>query len=65
MTDGTERPLKVRLFSDTTGEFRFSAIAGNGEVVATSEGYSRHADAVDEAHKLWPEAELQDETQAV
>lgn len=60
-----ERPLRVRLFSDSADEFRFSALAGNGEVVATSEGYARHADALDEARKLWPEAEIQDETQAV
>ena len=60
-----ERPLRVRVFSDASGEFRFSAIAGNGEVVATSEGYTRHEDARDEARKLWPEAAIQDDTQAV
>ncbi len=61
----SERSLRVRIFSDSTGEFRFSAVAGNGEVVATSEGYTRRVDAVDEAQKLWPDAEVEDETTAV
>jgi len=55
--------LRVRIFSDAAGEFRFSAIAGNGEVVATSEGYKHRGDAQEEARKLFPEAVIQDVTE--
>jgi len=65
VSEGAEQPLRVRIFSDAAGEFRFSALAANGEVVASSEGYARHVDAVEQARKLWPDAEQVDETQDV
>ncbi len=44
----------VKLKRDAAGEWRFSAVAGNGEIVATSEGYARKIDAREQAAKLWP-----------
>lgn len=32
-------------FRDVAGEWRFRIVAGNGEVVASSEGYTSQADA--------------------
>lgn len=57
MTDAVE---KVRLFKDAAGEWRFTAVAGNGEPVATSEGYVDKRDALAEAAKLFPGAEVED-----
>jgi uncharacterized protein YegP (UPF0339 family) len=44
----------VKLKRDHAGEWRFAAVAANGEVVATSEGYARKIDAEREAGKLYP-----------
>jgi len=52
----SEAVEKVRIFEDAKGEHRFTAIAGNGEPVATSEGYTTQASAVEEARKLFPDA---------
>jgi hypothetical protein len=35
----------VEYFRDRAGEWRFRIVAGNGEIVASSEGYTRQADA--------------------
>jgi len=32
---------KAELYEDTSGEYRFRLKAGNGEVIATSQGYSQ------------------------
>ena len=37
------RPGKFEVYKDGKGEYRFRLKAGNGEVVATSEGYSKKA----------------------
>ena len=37
---------KFELYKDKGGEFRFNLKAGNGEVIASSEGYSSKASAV-------------------
>lgn len=36
---------KWEIFSDKAGEWRWRLVAGNGETVATSESYTRRADA--------------------
>jgi uncharacterized protein YegP (UPF0339 family) len=36
---------KFELYNDARGEFRFRLKAGNGEVIATSEGYKTKASA--------------------
>ena len=47
---------KVEIYRDSAGEWRFRAVAGNGEIVAVGEGYKNEGDAVDEARKLWPDS---------
>jgi uncharacterized protein len=42
---GDEIAGKFELFKDAHGEFRFHLKAANGEIVATSEGYSSKASA--------------------
>jgi uncharacterized protein YegP (UPF0339 family) len=37
---------KFELYTDKSGEYRFRLKAGNGEVIATSEGYSSKAGAL-------------------
>lgn len=37
---------RFEIYKDTRNEWRFRMIAGNGEIVATSEGYSTKAAAV-------------------
>lgn len=37
---------KFELYTDKSGEYRFRLKAGNGEVIATSEGYSSKAAAL-------------------
>jgi len=36
---------KFELYTSSNGEYRFRLKAGNGEVIATSEGYSSEASA--------------------
>lgn len=45
---------KIELKRDHAGEWRFTAVAGNGEPVTVSEGYARKQSARDEAEKLFP-----------
>lgn len=40
-------PTRIETYRDTTGEWRFRIVAGNGEIIADSEGYSRHQDMLD------------------
>lgn len=37
---------KFEIFQDARGEYRFRLKAGNGEIVATGEGYTTRAGAV-------------------
>ena len=46
----------VRIFKDTQGFFRWTAVARNGEPVATSEGYRNRADCRRIARELFPGA---------
>ena len=63
-----ERPVapltvaRVELFTDTTGDHRWRAIARNGEIVATSgEGYRNAAHARAMAERILPGVEIRDE----
>lgn len=53
---------RVELFTDTTGDHRWRAIARNGEIVATcGEGYRTAAHARAMAERILPGIELRDE----
>lgn len=43
---------RLVIFSDVAGGFRFRFLAGNGEVIAQSEAYTRERDAVRGAQRL-------------
>jgi uncharacterized protein len=52
---------KFELYKDARGEYRFRLKAGNGEVIATGEGYSSKAAAkngIDSIKRNAPEAEI-------
>ena len=52
----------VELFTDTTGDHRWRAVARNGEIVATSgEGYRNAAHARTMAERILPGVEIRDE----
>ncbi|HEY9408361.1 MAG TPA: YegP family protein [Jiangellaceae bacterium] len=56
---------KFVLKQDKAGEYRFNLVAGNGEVVASSEGYKRKDSALNgiESVRRWAaEAEVDDQT---
>lgn len=36
----------IRVYQDQAGEWRWSAIAGNGEIVAQGESHTRREDAI-------------------
>ncbi len=37
---------KFEVFTDTAGKYRFRLKAGNGEIIATGQGYASRANAV-------------------
>ena len=43
---------RAQLFTDSEGKWRFRILAGNNEIVAESEGYSRRQDARHEVEQL-------------
>lgn len=52
---------KFELYADKAGEFRFRLKAGNGEVIATSEGYKAKSsceNGIESVKKNAPEAEI-------
>ena len=52
----------VELFTDTTGDHRWRAVARNGEIVATSgEGYRNAAHARAMAERILPGVEIRDQ----
>lgn len=57
----TEHPYAdhVKLFTDAAGEWRWTAVAGNGEPVANGgEGYKNRGDAHDAVAALFPDSEI-------
>lgn len=52
---------KFELYTDKAGEYRFRLKAGNGEVIAISEGYSSKSSAlngIDSVKRNAPDAEV-------
>ena len=42
----TEKNPKFEVYTDKAGEFRFRLTATNGQIIATSEGYTTHANCL-------------------
>lgn len=58
---------KFEIFEDAKGEFRFRLKAGNGEIIATGEGYKTKSgviNGVDAVKRAAAEAEVDDKTGA-
>jgi uncharacterized protein YegP (UPF0339 family) len=56
---------KFVLTRGSSGKFHFNLVAGNGEVIATSEAYERKASAlagIESVKRNAPEAEVEDQT---
>jgi uncharacterized protein YegP (UPF0339 family) len=56
---------KFEIYKDKAGEFRFRLKAGNGEVIATGEGYKTKASAlngIESVKKNAPDAKVDDQT---
>lgn len=56
---------KFELYQSPNGEFRFRLKAGNGEIIATSEGYTSKASAkngIESVRNNAPDAEVVDQT---
>ena len=57
----TEKNPKFEVYADKAGEFRFRLKAGNGQVIATSEGYKSKSgcmNGIESVKKNAPEAEV-------
>lgn len=60
----TEKNPKFEVYTDKAGEFRFRLTAKNGQIIATSEGYTTHANClngVESVKNNAPEAEVVNE----
>jgi uncharacterized protein YegP (UPF0339 family) len=58
------KPPYFRLFKDKAGEYRWTLHGGNGEAVATSEGYTQKSSckrSAERVKELAPKAEIRDE----
>ena len=56
---------KFELYQDKRGEYRFRLKAGNGQVIATGEGYTTKKacmNGIESIRKNAPEAKLDDQT---
>lgn len=54
----------IRIYKDAQGEYRWTARAGNGEIVADSgEGYTRLGDAVRAAQGVFPGVRIVEDTE--
>jgi uncharacterized protein YegP (UPF0339 family) len=54
---------KFEIFTDGAGQFRFNLKAGNGEIIATSEGYKSSAqNGIDSVRSNAPTASIVDLT---
>lgn len=54
---------KFEVYKDAKGEFRFRLKAGNGEIIATSEGYTSKSgcmNGIESVKKNAPEADIVD-----
>lgn len=50
---------RIEVYKDTHDEWRFRAIALNGEIVSVGEGYVNQIDCIGEAAKLWPDEKIE------
>jgi len=60
----TEKNPKFEVYTDKAGEFRFRLTAKNGQIIATSEGYTTHANClngVESVKNNAPDAEVVNE----
>ena len=60
----TVKNPKFEMYKDKAGEFRFRLKAGNGQIIAVSEGYTTKAsceNGVSSVQKNAPEAEIEEE----
>ena len=60
----TEKCPKFEVYKDKAGEFRFRLKAGNGQIIATGEGYTTRANCingVESVKKNAPDAEVVEE----
>ncbi|MBP3543214.1 MAG: YegP family protein [Lachnospiraceae bacterium] len=60
----TEKNPKFEIYKDNAGEFRFRLKAANGQIIATGEGYTTHANCengVESVKKNAPDAEIVEE----
>ena len=60
----TEKCPKFEVYKDKAGEFRFRLKAGNGQIIATGEGYTTRANCingVESVKKNAPEADVVEE----
>ena len=58
---------KFEVYTDKAGEFRFRLKAGNGEIIAVSEGYTRLSsciNGIESVRKNAPEADVVEEEEA-
>jgi len=56
---------KFKLYKSSSGEYRFRLKAGNGEIIATSEGYASKASAkngIESVKSNAPDAPVDDQT---
>jgi uncharacterized protein YegP (UPF0339 family) len=65
MNEGARGRGKFELYKDKAGEYRFRLKAGNGETIATGEGYKTKASAengIESVKKNAPDASVVDLT---
>ena len=63
--EGSLTAAKFELYKDSRGEFRFRLKVGNGEIIATGEGYKSKAGAmngIESVQKNTPGATIDDQT---
>ncbi len=56
---------RFEIFKDKSGEYRFRLLAPNGEIIATSEGYTNKSkcnDGINNVKKYAPIAQIKDLT---
>lgn len=51
-----KKPVRIQTYTDRSGQFRWRALAGNNEIIAQSEAYTRPDSAVRGARRSYPTA---------
>jgi len=55
--------VKLEVYEGVDGEWYWRRIAGNGEIVAEGEGYTRKADATEGAKLNFPDDTIKEESE--